>query len=153
MLKWFFLRKKKKTSSHCFFSCACCGCRSFPYRFESIILPLCPDIMSRQQDEQRSMNKLSGNSNAEKATELRKYDQKEVQERMAKLRNELVEKKEAEKKKLAEIAAVEVNAADVSVIASELNISEADAKWKLQEKKNDVVAVLREAVHLPTQKK
>lgn len=108
--------------------------------------------MSRQADEQKAMTTVGGGGHVEKTTAIRKYDQAAVAERMQQLRAEVAQKKAAEAKRNEELAAVPVETADVAVVAAELNISEDAARRRLQEKKGDLVAVLREAVGLPKAK-
>lgn len=107
--------------------------------------------MTRQADEQKSMDKISGGA-AEKTTVIRTYDQAAVAARMRELRAEVAQKKATEVKRREELAAVTVTDADVAVAAEALNLSEADARRRLQEKKGDLVATLRDAAGLPRAK-
>lgn len=70
-------------------------------------------------------------------------------DKIQKLWAEAQEKKDAERKKAAAVAAVPVEKDNIQLVATSLSISEEDAKLALQKKKGDAVAVLREAVGLP----
>lgn len=105
--------------------------------------------MTRQVDVQKSMNNVSGGDRAEKTSNVRGYDEAAVQKRMADLHAEIAQKKAAEAKREQELAAVEVAAADISLLADQLGVSEAVAARKLKEKSGDVTAVLRETLQLP----
>lgn len=106
--------------------------------------------MTRQSDVQESMKTIS--SGAEKAVEVRKYDEKAVQERMKKLYANIAQKKMAEKKKMNELAQIKIEEDDVLLLMRELNWEQKTAEHRLREKKGDIVAVMREVVGLPKAK-
>ncbi|RNF25840.1 uncharacterized protein Tco025E_01940 [Trypanosoma conorhini] len=106
--------------------------------------------MARQSDAQESMKDIS--SRAEKAVEVRKYDEKAVQERMRKLHADVLQKKLAEKKRMDELAQIPLQEADVLLLMRELGCDRAAAELQLREKKGELVAVLREVVGLPKAK-
>ncbi|KEG08731.1 hypothetical protein DQ04_06551010 [Trypanosoma grayi] len=106
--------------------------------------------MTRQSDVQESMNKIS--SRAEKAVEVRKYDEKAVQQRMQKLHADIQQMKLAEKKKADELAQVHVVEEDILLLERELGCDRTAAEQRLREKRGDLVAVLREVTGLPKAK-
>ncbi|EAN92133.1 hypothetical protein C3747_35g495c [Trypanosoma cruzi] len=103
--------------------------------------------MTRQSDVQESMKNIS--SRVEKAVEVRKYDEKAVQERMRKLHADILQKKLAEKKRMDELAQIPVEEADVALLMQELGCDRMAAEQRLREKKGDLVAVLRDVAGLP----
>lgn len=107
-------------------------------------------VMTRQSDVQSVMKDVGRQT--EKSVVMRTYDQNAVNAQMQKLRSEIAERKLAEQRRAEELAAVEVDPAAVTLVAEELCISKADALSRLQEKKGNMVAVLREAVGLPKAK-
>lgn len=103
--------------------------------------------MSRATDAEQQMTTITEGREPETAQDVN-LDQASS-DKMNKLWEEVKEKKEAEKKRAAALAAIPVKDEDINLLASSLNISSEEAKATLQKKKGDVVAVLREEVGLP----
>ncbi|AAZ12488.1 uncharacterized protein TEOVI_000906000 [Trypanosoma equiperdum] len=106
--------------------------------------------MTRQSDVQKSMRTIS--DGAEKAVEVRKYDEKAVQQRMQKLYADVAKKKLAEKKRADELAQIPVSEEDVQLLVRECGWEAQVAQQKLRERNGSVVAVLRDVAGLPKAK-
>lgn len=107
--------------------------------------------MSRLADAEREMNAMAKKKDNE-ATKDVKLDQAS-NDKVSKLWAEVKEKKEAERKKAADLAALPVDAEDVQLLADSLSMTNDEAKLTLQRKKGDAIAALREAVGLPSASK
>ncbi|KAH8611657.1 hypothetical protein ERJ75_001008100 [Trypanosoma vivax] len=103
--------------------------------------------MTRQSDVQESMRTISNST--EKAVEVRKYDEKAVQQRMQKLHADVAQRKLAERERMEGLAKIQVSGSDVLLLAKELSWELTVAEQRLREEGGDVVAVMRDAVGLP----
>lgn len=103
--------------------------------------------MSLAADAANDMTKMS--ESQDKSGNMKHYDEAATNDKINKLWAEVEQKKAAAAKKAAEIAAIPVEEADISVVAESLNISKEEAKLKIQKNKGDTVLALREAVGLP----
>uniref|UniRef100_A0A7S1KXT9 Nascent polypeptide-associated complex subunit alpha-like UBA domain-containing protein n=1 Tax=Neobodo designis TaxID=312471 RepID=A0A7S1KXT9_NEODS len=103
--------------------------------------------MARSSDANAAMSAMGrAGATGEKEVTQKKYDEAAVAEKFKKLNEELAAKRDAAAKKEAKLAAVAVNAGDVTLVAEQLGLPAAEAKRKLQAHNGDAAKLFKAVV-------